>query len=169
VPIRGAGGCGCFPSDTPVDTPHGRQAIATLKVGDPVLAEDPATGRVEAEPVQAVVDDGIKPTMRVGLSDGSALTVTTNHPFYADASAVRGQAGWVQAGDLRVGDRLRTEGGADLLIVALRYHTGSAHVYTLTVATGHTFFVGGGVPVLVHNTNRCPSGFTPPGWYCEQA
>ena len=150
----GAGGCGCFPGDTPVDTPHGKRPIASLHVGDPVLAEDPATGRVEAEPVQAVIDDGIKPTMRVGLSDGGGLTVTTNHPFYADASAVRGQAGWVQAGDLRVGDRLRTEGGADLTVVALRYHTGSAHVYTLTVATDHTFFVGGGVPVLVHNCDE---------------
>jgi hypothetical protein len=136
-----------------VATPHGLVAIASLHVGDAVLAEDPSAHRVDAEPVRAVIDDGIKPLLRVGLSDGTSLSVTTNHPFYADASAVRPRAGWVEAGGLRVGDRLRTEGGRDVTVVALRYHTGYAHVYTLTVAHDHDFFVGA-AGVLVHNTQN---------------
>jgi hypothetical protein len=48
-------GCGCFPGDTGVATPHGLRAIASLKVGDLVLAEDPATGKVEPEKVQALI------------------------------------------------------------------------------------------------------------------
>jgi hypothetical protein len=143
-------GCGCFPSDTMVDTPKGGRAIDTLKVGDQVLAKDPATGKVEAEPIQAVIDDGIKPLMAVGLSDGSSLKVTTNHPFYVDQSAVRVQAGWVQAGNLRLGDRLRAADLQDVTIVGLRYSVGYVHVYTLTVAHDHDFFVGT-AQVLAHD------------------
>jgi len=127
-------GCGCFPGDTGVATPHGLVPIARLTVGALVLAEDPASHAVEPEAVQAVIDDGIKPLMMVGLSDGSNLKVTTNHPFYVDSGPGLGQAQWVQAGDLRLGERLRTEDGKDVTIVVLRYHTGYAHVYTLTVA-----------------------------------
>jgi len=149
-------GCGCFPDGTAVATPHGSTPIEQLKVGDQVLAEDPSTGKVEPERVQAVIDDGVKPTMRVGLSDGSAQQVTTNHPFYVDGGPGAAAPQWVQAGDLRVGDRIRTEDGQDITVAALRYNTGNAHVYTLTVATDHDFFVGS-ARVLVHN---CP-GLSP--------
>jgi hypothetical protein len=67
-----------------------------------------------------------------------------------DSSAVRDQAGWVQAGDLRVGDHVRTASGRDLVVTSLLYQVGTAHVYTLTVAIDHTFFVGS-TRVLVHN------------------
>ena len=143
--------CSCFPAGTQVDTPRGKQGIASLKVGDAVLAEDPGTGKVEAEPVLAVIDDGIKPLLQLALSDGSSLRVTANHPFYADGGPGIAAPGWVLADALRVGDRLRSERGADLTVTGVRYHVGTAHVYTLTVANDHTFFVGDGVPVLVHN------------------
>jgi len=42
-------------------------------------------------------------------------------------------------------------------VAGLEYTTGSAHVYTLTVATDHTFFVAAAqVQVLVHNIGPCP-------------
>ncbi len=145
-------GCGCFPGTTGVATPHGLVPIVSLKVGDLVLAEDPTSHVVEPDAVQAVIDDGIKPLMAVGLSDGSSLKVTTNHPFYVDSGPGLGHAQWVQAGDLRVGERLRTEDGKDVAVVALRDHMGDAHVYTLTVAHDHTFFVGT-ARILVHNAN----------------
>jgi hypothetical protein len=61
----------------------------------------------------------------------------------------------VQAGDLRLGDCLRTEDGRDGTITALHCDTGHAHLYTLTVARDHDFFVGL-AGVLVHNATRCP-------------
>jgi hypothetical protein len=140
-----------------VDTPHGKQAIVSLRVGDQVDAENPATGTVEAEPVLAVIDDGIKPLLQLDLADGSSLKVTANHPFYVDAGPVRTAAGWMYAGDLRVGDRLRTVDGHGLSVISIRDNMGTAHVYTLTVAKDHTFFVGGGVPVLVHNCGGSPT------------
>src|SRR5258708_6090987 len=59
----------------------------------------------------AVIDDVIKPLIQVSLSEGSSLQVTTKHPFYVDASAVRAQAGQVQADDLRVNDPLDIANG----------------------------------------------------------
>src|SRR6185437_2338587 len=62
-----------------------------------------------------------------------------------------------QAGYAYDGDGLRTEHGADLTVSAIQHHMGSAHVYTLTIAKDHTFLVGDGVPVLVHNCDVPPS------------
>ena len=59
-------GCGCFPGATGVLTPHGLVAIGSLHVGDLVLAEDPASGKVDSEKVQAVIDDGMQPLMQSG-------------------------------------------------------------------------------------------------------
>ena len=42
-----------------------------------------------------------------------------------------------------------------MAISGLRYNVGYAHVYTLTVANDHDFFVGT-ARVLVHNTGPCP-------------
>ncbi len=71
----------CFPAGTLVATPHGLHPINTLHVGDTVLSENPATGKVEAEAVQAVIADPVSPLIAVDLSDGSAITVTADHPF----------------------------------------------------------------------------------------
>ena len=51
----------CFPAGTLVATQHGLRAIQTLHAGDRVLAENPTTGKVEAEPVQAVLNSASKP------------------------------------------------------------------------------------------------------------
>jgi len=88
--------------------------------------------------------------MALDLSDGEAITVTADHPFYVDRGALLGKAGWLHAGDLWPGDRLRTATGHDAVVVGVRRNVGQAEVYTLTVATDHTFFVGT-ARVLVHN------------------
>lgn len=72
---------------TAVDTPGGLQAIQTLRVGDRVLAEDPTTGVIASEHVQAVITVGVKPLMAVTLSDGNVITETRNHPFWVDSGA----------------------------------------------------------------------------------
>jgi len=147
---RVAGCALCFPAGTLVTTAHGEQAIQTLHVGDVVQAENPATGKVEAEAVQAVIQDPVSPLIAVDLSDGSAITVTADHPFWVDAGAQLAGAGWFAAGRLQAGDELRMATGAHVMVVGLRRNVGSAVVYTLTVAKDHTFFVGA-ARVLVHN------------------
>jgi len=149
-------GCvGCFPAGTLVATPSGLQAIETLQVGQQVFSEDPATGKLEPEPAQAVIHDPVSELMAVDLSDGSAITVTVDHPFWVDSGWRFKGPNWLEAGRLLPGDLLRTASGLDVGVVRLRYHVGRAAVYTLTVAKDHTFFVGA-AQVLVHNAKVCP-------------
>ena len=85
------------------------------------------------------------------LTNGGVLNVTTDHPFWVDSGQQLDHAGWLQAGQLRAGDRLRTASGAAVIVAQVRYGAGYAAVYTLTVAQDHTFFVGHW-RVLVHNS-----------------
>jgi len=142
----------CFAADTLVATPDGLQPIQRLHVGQLVLSEDPQTGKVEAEPVQAVLADPVSPLLAVELRDGSVITVTADHPFWVDSGLRFVGPGWLEAGQLHPGDHIRSARGVDAVVVGLRYHVGRAAVYTLTVAKDHTFFVGT-ARVLVHNTN----------------
>jgi len=70
--------------------------------------------------------------------------------------------GWLEAGRLRVGDRLREADGTEAVVAGLRRNVGRAVVYTLTVARDHTFFVGA-AQVLVHNANCVGSLFAKRG------
>ncbi len=150
-------GCAtCFAAGTLVALPGGKQAIEKLHVGEKVLAEDPTTGKVQDESVQAVIDDGVKPLIELDLSDGSSIKVTSNHYIWVDSGAHLNHAGWLQAGQLDPGDQLRTASGHDVTVVAVRWNVGDAVVYTLTVATDHDFFVGAD-QVLVHNAGPCPT------------
>ncbi|HUY56151.1 MAG TPA: polymorphic toxin-type HINT domain-containing protein [Candidatus Nanopelagicaceae bacterium] len=131
-------------------TATGSTAIDRLRVGDVILSENPTSGKVEPERIQAVIDDGVKPLIALDLSDGSTLRVTASHAFWVDGgSGLRG-AGWLEAGQLQPGDHLRTVRGAEVMVLRVRWNVGNAEVYTLTVATDHTFFVGSD-GVLVHN------------------
>ncbi len=150
----------CFPAGTLVATPHGEQAIESLHVGDSVLSENPMSGTVEAERVQAVFQDPVKPLMAIDLSDGSAITVTADHPFWVDQGAALAVSGWFAAGRLQVGDELRTVSGVGTMVVGLRRTVGRTDVYTLAVAKDHTYFVGS-ARVLVHNCDVNPTDARP--------
>jgi RHS repeat-associated protein len=140
----------CFPAGTLVATPHGEQAIQTLQVGQLVLAENPQSGTVEADVLQAVAVEPVQPLMTVELSDGSAITVTPNHAFWVNGGRLLRTPGWLQAKDLWLGDELRTQSGTGVHVIHLRHNVGRAVVYTLTVVKDHTFFVGM-TRILVHN------------------
>lgn len=144
--------CKCFPAGTLVATRTGSVAIEKLHVGDLVLAEDPTTGKVEEEPVRALIVRPVSPMVAIVLSDGSTIKVQPDHPFWVDGGPSRHGAGWIKAGQLRPGDRLRTTRGKGhaVTVVHVRQNMGREVVYTLTVAHDHTFFVGT-ARVLVHN------------------
>ena len=142
----------CFPAGITVAARHGTVAIERLTVGDTVLSEDPMTGTVEPERVLAVLDDGVKPLIALDLSDGSRIRATANHVFWVDRGPRLRGSGWLQAGQLRPGDVLRTASGGHVRVAAVHWNQGDAPVYTLTVASDHTFFVGT-ARVLVHNAD----------------
>ena len=76
------------------------------------------------------------------------IRTTPNHPFY-----VRGR-GWVQAQNLRIGDRFRGKGVGGVELVNPVDTGGIEPVFNLHVAERHTYFVGSSdvqSSVLVHN------------------
>ena len=99
-----------------------------------------------------MLDDGVKPLIALELSDCSTFKMTGDHPFWVDGGANLDHPGWLEAGQLRPGDRLRTADGRGVTVLAVHWNAGEAHVYTLTVAKDHTFFVGP-AHVLVHNAD----------------
>ncbi len=159
---RATCGANSFSADTPVATPYGLIAIATLvkeKIQE-VFGYNEETGEVDVftvthyhvhdDPVtyDIIVDDDVTDNIPDEL-----IETTPEHPFY-----VLGE--WVDAEDLEVGMPLSTYEGIDLIhsgtVTSIKRIEETQTMYNLTVDTAHTFFVGEG-EWLVHNTGGCPT------------
>ncbi len=79
-----------FTGETKVLLANGKQKpISKVRVGDKVLATDPATGNTGARRVEKViVHRGRHTLVELAFADGSALSATNHHPFW-DASTGR--------------------------------------------------------------------------------
>ncbi len=141
-----------FDATTPVLMAGGTaKAITAIKPGDRVKATDPQADRTADEAVTDVHD-----TVDVDLADltvtaaggqRSILHTTQNHPFW-DVTTAK----WTTVDHLRVGDRLRSTGPTVVRVASVRKFTHRQHMYNLTVAEIHTFYVlADGTAVLVHN------------------
>ncbi|MEO3812778.1 RHS repeat-associated core domain-containing protein [Sphaerisporangium sp. B11E5] len=128
----------------------GHKPIESVEVGDRVLAYDPETGRTEAKRVEALLTDlGDKDVVTITVASG-VVVATDRHPFW-----VGDQGHWFNASALRPGMRLRSPGGADLLITGVeRGHRPGQRVHNLEIEGFHTYYVSvGSADVLVHNAN----------------
>ncbi|WP_141714835.1 polymorphic toxin-type HINT domain-containing protein [Micromonospora mirobrigensis] len=128
-----------------------KEPIEKLKVGDEVLATDPETGATEPRPVTKThTNNDVDLTDLTVLVEGggeSVLKTTQHHPFW---SADRQE--WVDAADLRVGERLRALDGSEVAVKSVRSYSGAEVMHDLTVADMHTYnVVSGRATVLVHN------------------
>jgi hypothetical protein len=97
----------------------------------------------------------------------STIVATAAHPFW-----VPGNGRWLDAGDLRPGDDLRTANGTHAEVQAVGPTRQHRTVYNLTVADIHTYHVAAGdVTVLVHNqqVGACPVNGLPHGKLGEAA
>jgi hypothetical protein len=130
-----------------VATKAGEQPIGELDAGDHVLAYDEATGTTGSYTVTAVLAH-LDPALVHLTIDGERLETTLKHPFYT------AERGWVAAGELHVGDRVRKLDGREGVVQAVAVEQRPQVMYNLTVAVAHTFFVGDG-QWLVHNA-KCP-------------
>jgi RHS repeat-associated protein len=139
-----------FSSGTPILMADGtRKPIDAVRVGDLVVATDPATGATVARRVTALIRGSGFKRLAVVWAGDSRLTVTDDHPFY-----VAGR-GWIDASALRRGDLLATADGRRVAVEAVLDADRPASVYNLTVADLHTYYAGR-QPILVHN-QRCDS------------
>jgi hypothetical protein len=137
------GGGESFSPDTTVATPSSETPIADLKPGDQVMAYDPKTGETKAHTVTAVMVHTDPATEQL-QTDAGSIETTPNHPFFTT------DRGWVEAGSLRVGEKVRTESGGSATVVGFSVDDHPSSMWDLTVDTAHSFFVGSG-QVLVHN------------------
>lgn len=138
----------CFVAGTPVLTPEGERAIESLSAGDVVVSYDPSSRRLVSATVHVVRTRHAPSIGRVQTSDGRALRVTPNHPFF-----IADEETWRVAGNLEVGDVLLALDGSRRLrmvsIEVVELDMGeSVEVWNLSVEAPHTYFANG---LLVHN------------------
>jgi RHS repeat-associated protein len=89
-------------------------------------------------------------TKQAQQASGGTITTTFTHLFYDET-----QAAFVQAQDLRVGDRVQSAAGTAVITDLHLFHADTT-TYDLTIGALHTFYVvAGSTPVLVHNINGC--------------
>ena len=141
----------CFAAGTPVITLSGPRTIESLKIGDQVLSQDTATGRLSFEPVVAALHN--QPAMVFHIKLGQDVIKATDiHRFW------KAGTGWVMARDLKPGDRLRAIGGvAEVTAVAM----GRVQpVFNLKVKDAQTYFAGG-PNLLVHDSSLVEPVYTP--------
>jgi len=142
-----------FSADTLVATDDGKQAIATLKVGDRVLAYNTTLGVNGYYTVTAVLAHN-DPIIEYLMIDGEKIDTTPEHPFYTLVF------GWLHAGELQAGIHVRKANGGYGTVQAVQLVRRTQPMYNLTVAQAHTFFVGE-QQWLVHN--QCETEFGT--WY----
>ncbi|KAB2891880.1 MAG: hypothetical protein F9K40_18810, partial [Kofleriaceae bacterium] len=139
----------CFVAGTPVLTADGPLPIEQIQLGARVLAMDPADpGSVRGYEVLELYRGVTNVLCRVRLG-AQTITTTLNHRFYVV------DVGWVRAGELLVGQPLLTPAG-DLVAVdevTVESLDHDVDTYNMHVAEVSTYFVGGDLPVLVHNAD----------------
>ncbi|HTJ34948.1 MAG TPA: LamG-like jellyroll fold domain-containing protein [Dactylosporangium sp.] len=152
-PKRGASGCRhSFAPGTRVLMADGTtRAIEDVRLGDRVLATDPATGRTTARTVQLLHRNRDRDLTDVTVDDGGRVSVihtTDHHPFW-DAAAGK----WSEAALLRAGaSTLTGPDGRTLRVTGVQSFAGEQDMDDLTVEGVHTYYVvTAGAPVLVHN------------------
>jgi serpin B len=172
--VVAATGGGCFPAGTLVMTPQGYQPIDRVQPGTIVVSFDSGsaewlTARVTGTQVHEFT--GEMTTIR---TDEGTVESTGNHPFCVAAGAgldarprpadlpagepVASPAGrWVEARNLRAGDRLLSRDGHRVTITDVARRGTSCDVYNLELAGPHNYCVGG-FGALVHNkgTSEAP-------------
>ncbi len=139
----------CFVAGTTVLTTLGKKTIETIRVGDTIPCVDHITGESAEKRVVSTSVNKVDTIVELTIN-GESIQCTDTHPFQ-----VKGK-GWVNAGDLQVGDLFYDKEWNTATVE--RIHTITLgepiEVYNFEVEDGHTYFVGDGL-WLVHNA--CPA------------
>jgi hypothetical protein len=111
-----------------------------------------ACPKIKAGPGRVVLmtvthlDQGVMEIEFAGLK--KTLEPTASHPLFSED-----RKDWIAAGQLRVGERIRTKTGA-VPIEAIRWKKGEHRVYNIEVEADHAYFVSR-VELLSHNNGGC--------------
>ncbi|WP_433793449.1 polymorphic toxin-type HINT domain-containing protein [Actinoplanes sp. CA-252034] len=149
-----------FVPGTPVLLANGRRKpIEQVRVGDQVMASDPATGRTGARSVTATVGGAIGTKRLVDITvdtDGDAgtgtavISATAHHSFWAPQLRA-----WVSATALTTGMTVQNAEGDLIEVERVERRTITGAAFNLTVDGFHSYYVGAGAQsVLVHNCGK---------------
>ena len=148
-------GAACFLFDTPVHCESGMVPIGQLKVGDNVLALNPADE--DFKPVSckivALLTKEVTGYYKLTFSSGDILQVTAEHPFWSPAEKC-----WVPVKELKVSGEVLLLSKEKVTLVQKIFVNETVSVHNITVDNLHTYFVGGS-GILVHN-KAAARGFT---------
>ncbi|MBK3595539.1 polymorphic toxin-type HINT domain-containing protein, partial [Streptomyces sp. MBT51] len=143
-----------------------RKAIEDVQAGDEIVTTDVTTGKTTEKKVSSTITtEGDKEftDISVQVGDGySSITATDTHPFWVPEVDA-----WVSAGDLQLGQWLRTSSGTHVQITAVRHYTKPQRTHDLSIEDIHAYYVlAGATPVLVHN---CGGGAADLGHLADRA
>ncbi len=137
----------CFVAGTLIMTANGRIAIENIKVGDKVISTNPETFETAEK---TVLETYIREDSKLIhlVIKGEEIVTTETHPFYVK------DKGFVNAGELKVGDKLLDIDGNILLLEKFDVELTDepTTVYNFQVEDFHTYHVGE-FGVWVHNSN----------------
>ena len=136
----------CFVAGTIIKAAEDDVPIENIQVGDYVYAHNPETGETELKSVVNTFVNEATELVRV-FADGEEIICTNEHPFYSPIK------GWIAACKLRAGDILVSLNGEYIVVEQVQHEILEApiKVYNFEVEDFHTYFVGTGDGVLVHN------------------
>ncbi len=144
-PELGTGPIYCFVEGTLVSTSDGKTSIEKLCVGDAVTSYSFTEEKSVESTVTRIHSRLASHVICILTNDGpEEIVVTLEHPFYVEGK------GWIKAGNLSIGDSLRTLDGKTVAISTLHKKDEEHTVYNITVDQQHNYFVGE-KGILVHN------------------
>ncbi|CAM3831664.1 polymorphic toxin-type HINT domain-containing protein [Flavobacterium branchiophilum] len=132
----------CFVTGTLVLTSNGIKKIEVIQVGDKVWSFNEQTGEVELKEVVSLSQNTAKELIEISVGN-EKIVCTPEYPFYVSNN-------WVEAKDLKVGDKLTLKDGSFVLITALKQLDKTEKVYNFEVAQNHNYYVSE-LGVLVQN------------------
>ena len=159
----------CFPAGTPVSTEEGLRPIETIRPGDRVWAFDHANGAWKLKSVLQNFQREYQTDMVHATIGGETIQSTMLHPYWVTSGAdladrpmrshlekppehskVAGR--WVDATDLRVGDRMLLRDEREAFVEAVKHEAANTIVYNFSVDELRCYAVGTN-QILVHNSN----------------
>jgi hypothetical protein len=141
----------CFTSGTLILTPKGKTPIEKLAQGDEVFSVDTATYQRVPKKVVAVHQHVTDKILQIGLSNGTSVQVTPEHPFFDPQKGRYRPIGSFRVGDKVVmvseGDKFKTE---EVKIVSKKMlREKNTPVYNITVEKPFENYIAEGI--IVHN------------------
>ncbi|HEX3624285.1 MAG TPA: polymorphic toxin-type HINT domain-containing protein [Verrucomicrobiae bacterium] len=145
VPAIGPGGPSCLGPDTLVLLADGsREKISDVQSGDIVRCGANSNELARVDRIYSAPSNSVRSIsfQCPATGDVEKLITTDDHLFWVDGT------GWMEAGNLQVGDRLLRSTGGNAIITANQPLPEKSEVYTLWLRKNHAFFAN---DVLVHD------------------